>query len=165
MWVWHGTVSPKNNPLALIKRQIVRYHLQKDLKRAANIGCMYTKLILTTTPYGNMYKLSKFLTVLGFFHNSKHRRFFLYSFLNTCAYSRLCPACHNQVDDVLTHALKNCPRTRTMRLTLRLKLLLYNSLTVKKDVNFGCKTSLFSYALGNRPFRKALCEFLIALGY
>ena len=165
MWVWHGTVSPKNNPLALIKRQIVRYHLQNDLKSAADINCIYAKLMLTVTPYGNKYSLCKFLRALGFFQNTKYRHFFMYSFLDTCAFARPCPACHDQVTDVLTHALNVCPRTRPMRLTLKLKLLLFKSVKVDKDTKFGIKTTLYSLALENRPFRNALCEFLIALGY
>ena len=112
MWVWHGTCSHKNNPLALIKRQIVGHHLQRDLKSAAAVNCVYTNLILTSTPYGKKYNLCKFLRVFGFFQSTKHRRFFMYSFIDTCAYSRLCPACHKQVNDILTHALNSCPRTR-----------------------------------------------------
>ena len=61
MWVWHGTCNHKNNPLALIKRQIVGYHLQRDLESAAAVNCVYTNLILTSTPYGKRYKLCKFL--------------------------------------------------------------------------------------------------------
>ena len=89
----------------------------------------------------------------------------MYSFFVTCAYSRLCPACHKQVTDVLTHALNVCPRTRSIRLNLRLKLLLFNSVKVDKDIKFGCKTTLYSLAMENQPVRKALSEFLIAFGY
>ena len=67
MWVWHGTCSRKNNPLALIKRQIVGHHLQRDLKSAAAVNCVYTNLILTSSPYGKKYTLYKFQSVLGFF--------------------------------------------------------------------------------------------------
>ena len=88
-----------------------------------------------------------------------------YSFLDTCAFARPCPACHDQVTDVLTHALNVCPRTRPMRLTLRLKLLLFKGVKVDEDTKFGFKTTLYSLAPKNRPFRNALCEFLIALGY
>ena len=165
MWVWHGTCSRKNNPLALIKRQIVGHHLQRDLKSAAAVNCVYTNLILTSAPYGKKYTLCKFLRVLGFFKSTKHRRFFMYSFLDTCAYSRLCPACHKQVSDVLTHALNSCPRTRSLRLTLRLKLILFNISKIDQHTRHGCKTTLYSLAMGSRPFKTALCEFLMTLGY
>ena len=89
----------------------------------------------------------------------------MYSFLDTCAYSRLCPACHKEVRDVPKHALNSCPRTRSMRLTLRVKLILFNSGRVDEHTNFGCKTTLYSFAMQSRPFKKALCEFLITLGY
>ena len=89
----------------------------------------------------------------------------MYSFLDTCAYSRLCPACHKQVNDVLTHALNSCPRTRSLRLTLRLKLILFNIDKIDQHTRLGCKTTLYSLAMGSRPFKTALCEFLMSLGY
>ena len=165
MWVWHGTISSKDNPLALIKRQIVRSHLQRDVSSAAGKICIYTNLILSTTSYGKRYVLCKFLRVLGFFQSTEHRRFFLYSFLDTCSYSRLCPACHWEVRDVLTHALNSCRKTRSMRLTLRIKLLLFNGDKVDQHTNLDCKTTLYSLAMRSDPFKTALGDFSISLGY
>ena len=140
------------------------YHLQRDLASVKPTTCVYSTLVLAPTQYGKKYKLCRFLRALGFFHSSTHRRFFMYSLLDTCAYSRHCPACHIQINDVLTHALTRCCRSRQLRLILRLKLLLYNADNIDTK-KLDCKTNVFSMAMESHLIRRALCEFLISLGY
>ena len=160
MWVWHGTISSKINPLTQIKKQIVQHHLRRDLQTALGHDCIYTSLHLSLNQKTRKYKLNRLLHRLGFFQDTQHRRFFLYSFLDTCAYSRTCPKCGKGVKDVLTHALTKCPNTNEICLTLRLKLLLFNA----ESTNLQCKRKLFSQALGCPLIRRALCNFLVSLG-
>ena len=88
MWVWHGTISPKLNPLSEIKRHVVQYHLKKDLETSSRSNCVYAITCLTAKKYGKQYKVDKLLRQIGSFESTEHRRFFLYSFLDTGAYPR-----------------------------------------------------------------------------
>ena len=100
----------------------------------------------------------KFLRRFGFFESTEHRRFFLYSLLDPCAYPRSCPQCGTETNDTLTHALTECPKASKLRIALTLKLLLYNANREVSPTKFGCKKTLYKLAMGNRLFRKTLCE-------
>ena len=162
MWVWHGTTTLKINPLTQIKNQIVQLHLKRDIQIAAGHDCIYSSLYLSSGQKTGKYKLNKLLRSMGFFQSTQHRRFFLYSFLDTSAYSRPCPKCSSLINDVLTHALTKCPNTHTrqLRVTLRLKLLLYNA----ENASLSCKKQLFSQAIHSPLIRRALCDFLVSFG-
>ena len=128
MWVWHGTICSKLNPLSQIKRHVVMYHLKKDLETSSGSNCIYATMCLAVKNYGKQYHhLVKFLRHFGFFENAEHRRFFLYAFLDISAYPRPCPKCGSVINDVLSHALSACPKAIRLRLVLRLKLLLFNA--------------------------------------
>ena len=165
LWVWHGTISSKLNPLTQIKRHVVKYHLKKDLETSSGSNCIYAYTCLSTKKYGKQYQLGKFLRQCGFFENAEYRRFFLYSFLDTCAYPRPCPKCGTVIFDTLSHALSACPKARKIRTVLRLKLLLYNANSFVSPTKFECKKTLYSLAMGNRLVRRSLCAFLVAFGY
>ena len=107
MWVWHGVLKPKQNPFSAIKKQVVAYHLKRDLSKARTVNCLYSVLCIRHKKYGKKYRLESFLKNFGTFESSEHRRFFLYSFLDTCAYSRKCPKCYCTVNDILQHTLKD----------------------------------------------------------
>ena len=164
MWVWHGTISSKLNPLNEIKKHVVKYHLKKDLETTAGSKCVYAATCLTAKNYGKKYKLDNFLRQSGFFESTEHRRFFLYSFLDTGAYPRPCPKCGTEVIDILSHALTACPTATKLRLVLHLKLLLFNANRIASPSKFDCKITLYSLAMGNRLYRRCLCEFLVAFG-
>ena len=161
-WCGYGTFSMKLNPLSQIKRQVVKYHLKKDLETSSGSNCVYATTCLTTKNYGKKYQLEKFLRHLGFFENAEHRRFFLYSFLDTGAYPRPCPKCGTKIKDTLSHALSACPKAIKLRLVLRLKLLLFNANSVVSPTKFCCKKTLYLLAMGNQLFRRTFCEFLVA---
>ena len=161
MWVWHGTTNFKISPLTQIKNQVVRHHLKRDVQTALQKDSVYTSLYLTSDGKIRKYNLNKFLRIFGFFKNTEHRRFFLYSFLDTSAYSRPCPKCGKLVNDVLTHALTQCSGTLQKRICLRLRLLLFKS----EGANFRCKKKLFSQALSCPLTRRSLCDFLVSLGF
>ena len=165
MWVWHGTISSKLNPLTQIRRHIEQCHLKKDLEDSLGSNCVYASSYLSATEYGKKYKIDIFLRQFGFFGISEHKRFFLYSLLGTFAYPRTCPQCGTEINDILTHALTACPKASKLRIVLRLKLLLFNANKIVSPTKFGCKNTLYTLALGNRLFRKTLCEFLVAFGY
>ena len=65
MWVWHGVIAPKQNPMNAIKKQIVEYHLKKDVEKAKTYSCIYTALCLTHKEYDKHYQLE------DFFHHSR----------------------------------------------------------------------------------------------
>ena len=165
MWVWHGTINSKLNPLTQIKRHVVQCHLKRDLETAMGSNCVYASMCLTAKKYGKKYKLDTFLRRFGFFESTEHRRFFLYSLLDTCVYPRPCPKCSTVTNDILSHALTTCARTVKLRIVLRLKLLLFNANRLVSPTKFGCKITLYTLAMGNRLYRRALCEFLVAFGY
>ena len=165
MWVWHGTISSKLNPLSQIKSHVVKYHLKNDLETSSGSNCIYASQCLSTKKYGKKYQLVNFLRQCGFFENAEHRRFFLYSFLDTCAYPRPFPKCGTVINDTLTHALSACPKARKLRIVLRLKLLLFNANSLVSPTKFDCKKMLYSLAMGNRLLRRSFCEFLVAFGY
>ena len=169
LWVWHGIwnsmKTPKENPLARIKREIVRYHLKKDIEAAKKINCIYTSLFLLGKKYGNKYRFEKFFESFGVFKNTEYRRFFLYSLFDTCAYSRKCPKCNSAVNDILKHTLTDCIKMNRMRMLLTVKLLLFKATNQVPPNKLTCKTTLYSLALHNQLYRKALCEFLISVGY
>ena len=121
MWVWHGTTNSTLNPLTQIKRQIVQHHLKRDLETGLESKCVYASMRLKTEKYGKKYSLAKFLRQFGFFESTEHRRFFLYSLLDTCAYPRSCPKCSTVTNDILSHALNACPKAIKLRIVLRLK--------------------------------------------
>ena len=123
---------------------------------------IYPTLYLSSGQKTSKYKLNKLLRSMGFFQSTQHRRFFLYSFLDTSAYSRPCPKYYSVINDVLTHALTQCPNTHTrqLRVTLRLKLLLYNA----ENASLSCKKQLFSQAIHSPLIRRALCDFLVSFG-
>ena len=165
MWVWHGTISSKLNPLSQIKSHVVKYHLKNDLETSSGSNCIYASQCLSTKKYGKKYQLVNFLRHCGFFENAEHRRFFLYSFLDTGAYPRPCPKCGTVIIDTLSHALTACPKARKLRIVLRLKLLLFNANSLVSPTKFECKKTLYSLAMGNRLLRRSFCEFLVAFGY
>ena len=165
MWVWNGTINPKKNPFAKIKREIVEYHLKLDLNKAKEVDCIYTSMCLSITKYGKKYQLYDFFQNFGVFKNSEHRIFFLYSFLDTCAYSRTCPKCSMTVKDVLQHTLNDCANTSKLRLTLRIKLILYNAHKLVDSSKLSCKKTLYCLAMQKRVYREALCEYLVNVGY
>ena len=160
-WVWHGIINTKENPLARIKREIVAHHLKKDLESSRKVDCIYTSLCLI----GNKYRFEKFFESFGNFKNTEHRRFFLYSLFDTCAYSRKCPKCNFLVRDVLNHTLTHCTKTKKIRLILKLKLTLLNTGTHVPPTKLTCKTDLYFLAMLHRSFRNAICEFLTKVGY
>ena len=165
LWVWYGIINPKENPLARIKREIVAHHLKKDIESAKKIDCVYTSLCLIGKKYGKKYRFERFFENFGNFHDTQHRRFFLYSFFETCAYSRRCPKCNAQVTDILKHTLTDCTKTKEIRLLLRLKLLFYNATSLVAPTKLNCKTTLYSLAMLDKLYRKTLCEFLVNVGY
>ena len=165
MWVWHGTIISKLNPLTQIKNHIVKYHLKRDLEYSLKSNCVYASTNLSEKGYGTKYKLDRFLRQFGFFESSEHRRFFLYSFLDTGAYPRPCIKCLTVIHDRLSHALTACPKAIKLRIILRLKLLLYNANRVVSPTKFGCKKTLYTLSMGNRLIRRAFCEFLVSYGY
>ena len=126
-------------------------------------NCVYASMCLTAKKYGKKYRLDKFLRQFGFFESTEHRRFFLYSLLDTCVYPRPCPKCSTVTNDILSHALTTC--AKTVKLLIRLKLLLFNANRMVSPTKFGCKITLYTLAMGNRLYRRALCEFLVAFGY
>ena len=164
-WVWNGTINPKENPLARIKREVVAYHLKKDLERARKTNCIYTTLFLIGKKYGKKYRFEKIFEAMGLFKNTAVRRFFFYALFDTCAYSRKCPKCSSLTTDVLKHTLSNCVKTRKMRLILRLKLLLFNASKLFASSDLLNKTSLFSLSMIGQPYRSALCDYLAQVGY
>ena len=143
----------------------MQYHLKRDLETAMGSNCVYASMCLTANKYGKKYRLDKFLRQFGFFESTEHRRFFLYSLLDTCAYPRSCPKCSTVANDIPSHALTTCPKTIKLRLVLRLKLLLCNANRIVSPTKFGSKITLYTLAMGNRLYRRALCEFLVAYGY
>ena len=165
MWIWHGTISSKLNPLSQIKRHIEQCHLKKDLETSYRSNCVYATIGLSGNEYGKKYKSDKFLRRFGFFESAEHRRFFLYSLLDTCAYPRSCPQCGTETNDTLTHALTECPKASKLRIVLTLKLLLFNANREVSPTKLGCKKTLYKLAMVNRLFRKTLCEFLVAFWY
>ena len=160
---WYDKFETK--PLTQIKRHVVQYHLKKDLETSSGSNCIYAYTCLSTKKYGKQYQLGKFLRQCGFFENAEYRRFFLYSFLDTCAYPRPCPKCGTVIFDTLSHALSACPKARKIRTVLRLKLLLYNANSFVSPTKFECKKTLYSLAMGDRLVRRSLCEILVACGY
>ena len=85
--------------------------------------------------------------------------------VQACTYPRTCPKCGIRTNDILSHALTLCPKVIKLRITLRLKLLLFNAHRIVSHTKLGCKITLYTLALGNRLFRRSLCEFLVAFGY
>ena len=165
MWVWNGIINPKENPLARIRREIVAYTLKKDLEAAKKVDCIYTSLCLVGKKYGNKYRFEKFFEKYGNFKNTEQRRFFLFSFFDTCAYSRKCPKCDASPPDILKHCLTDCPNTKRLRLFLRIKLLFLKATKLVPPTKLSCKTTLYSLAMLGNSFRDALCNFLCNVGY
>ena len=114
---------------------------------------------------GKKYRFEKFFESYGLFKNTEHRRFFLYSLFDTCAYSRKCPKCNSLVNDILKHTLTNCIKMSRMRVLLKVKLLLFKATNLVPPTKLTCKTTLYSLAMLAQLYRKALCEFLISVGF
>ena len=155
----------KTESLFCNKEASRRLPFEKYLAKAKTKKCIYTSLCINHNKYGKTYRLESFFKNFGVFKNSEHRRFFLYSFLDTCAYSRKCPKCFNNVNDILQHTLKDCVSNTQLRTTLRLKLLLWNASKYVNTETLLSKESCFVLAMINESFREAVCEYLINLGY
>ena len=165
IWVWNGVINRKENPLARIRREIVAYTLKKDLEAAKKIDCIYTSLCLIGKKYGKKYRFNNFFVKFGNFKNTELRRFFLFSFFDTCAYSRICPKCQSLSKDILKHCLTDCAKTKKLRMILRIKLLFLKANKLVSTEKLSCKTTLYSLAMLGNSFRDALCDFLGKVGY
>ena len=163
MWVSNGTINPKKNPFAKIKREITEYHMKLDLEKAKNVKCIYTSTCLSIKVLQKVH-VRTVLSKLWVFRNSKHRRFFHYSFLDTCAYFRTCHKCGKVTNDVLQHNLTDCQKSSKLRVVLRLKLILFNAHKLVDPSKLSCKKILYILAMQNRVFRDALCDFLVKVG-
>ena len=137
----------------------------KDLDTAKKVDCIYKSLCLIGKNYGKKYKFNGFLNCIGNFKNSEHRRFFLYSFFDSCAYSRQCPRCNCSVSDILHHILTDCTKGSKIRLKLILKLLLLKATRLVPSSKLTCKRTLYFLAMSDRLYMETVCEFLVDIGF
>ena len=168
MDLWHGICPKKTNPYTMIKKMVEGYYYTRDIETAKNSQCAYTAFT-TFVPLGSLlrgvalkktYHFDTRLKEIGMFYSIEHRRLFLYSFLETGAYNKVCRHCGGTMKDMVKHSLDRCTAVSQQRRVFRMTMTLYNAPTTADLRN---KATVFSLALTHKIFLKTFCEFLAIL--
>ena len=162
---WHGICKDKTNPLTEIKRVVEKCCFHKDLEIGIKSDCMYSSLFLRRSQTSNNkgYKIEPLFNILGLFPSAKGRSLFLFALLDNCKYHRTCPMCKASEKDIIHHALSACHIAKPHKKTLLMQYKLYGAQFTN---NLDDKEEIFSLAInGSRALLKALCEFLLQIGY
>ena len=168
MDIWHGLCPNKVNPYIMIKRMVQTYHYDKDVEKARRTTCQYTSLTdftsggpLLPKTHSENYKFDDRFRKIGQFKDSKHRRLFLYAFLDTGGYEKKCNHCGDSIRDLTDHALTECRALVQLRYRFKLLMKFYDA---PASTSFKNKDNVFALALTKYCFMKALTEFLEVVG-
>ena len=164
MDIWHGLCPNKVNTYIMIKRMVQTYHYDKDVEKARRTTCQYTSLTdftsvgpLLPKTHSENYKFDDRFRKIGQFKDSKHRRLFLYAFLDTGAYEKKCNHCGDSIRDLTDHALTECWALVQLRYRFQLLMKFYDA---PASTSFKNEDNVFALALTKYCFMKALTEFL-----
>ena len=155
--IWHGICPPKINPLAMIKKMVVTYHLKKDVEAAQKSNCGYTALKVFK---GKTYSFEPWLSEIGRFESTMHRRTFLYSLLDSSNYERTCRNCGTTATDIVKHGLTECTRVASQRKKFILLMSFYNA---PEGLDITSKHDVFKAAMGKKCLLKVVCELLMTI--
>ena len=153
MNIWHGKCPKRVNPLARIKRIVEAHNLQLDLGILRRSNCAYSTLRIFKD---KRYTLEPWLQEVGRFASTRHRRVFLYAWLDVANYDRQCANCGATVKDITSHGLQECPRLEQQRKIFELTMKLYNA---PKELDVRCKSQVMREALVKKSLLRVYVNF------